>query len=298
MYTRSRGHGRFRCVAFSVVEVLVSITIVSVLVALLLPTMKVVRKSADSIKCASFLRSWGVSFNMYAADNKGYYPISWINNSDHWLNFMGPYVEKSWMSYDPVTTAKRIDRKKAGCPHYAKFVHPANSLYRCFPYSYNAGRFDYPYANPGYHIKGIPEWPAGWTAGVHWDPAGMAQRYNQETNAHLYASIPPTVLYKKPAESVTMFCGIAASWRYMSMPYAWWFSGGGGADWDVKTGDYLYTDDNGISAYDYNGAPLGVHAGQDNYLFMDGHVESLGLDDPNLNRYVYNGIPNVNNPYR
>jgi prepilin-type N-terminal cleavage/methylation domain-containing protein/prepilin-type processing-associated H-X9-DG protein len=298
MYTISAIRGGRRRNGFSLVEVLVTIAVLSVLIALLLPTAQSARQSAQSIKCVGQLRSWGMSFQLYTADNGGFYPLSWLNNSDHWLNFMAPYVEKSWMSYEPMTFAKRIDNKKAGCPYYAKFKHPANPLFRNFPYAYNAGRFDYPYANPAYHIKGIPEWPAGWDAGVNWDPAGIAQRYNQETNAHKYCATPPTLLYKKQAQCVTMFCGIAACWRYMSFPYAWWFSGGGGADWEVRTGDYLYTDENGISAYDYNAAPLGVHNGKDSYLFMDGHVESLGLNDPNLNRYVYNEIPNVNNPYR
>jgi prepilin-type processing-associated H-X9-DG protein len=279
-------------------EVMVTVAVMSIMIALLLPTLQVARQSMNTLKCAGTLRSWGVSFQLYTADSGGFYPFSWLNNSDHWLNFMAPYVDKSWMTYEGATWAKRINVTNAGCPSYMKFVHPANGMYRIFPYSYNAGRFDYPYANPSYHIRGIPEWPSGWTAGVNWDPWGVSVRYNMITNVEKYANTPPTQLYKKQGQCVTMFCGLASCWRYMSTPYAWWFSGGGGADWDVRTGDYLYTDGNGISAYDYNGAPLAVHNGKDNYLFMDGHVESLSIEDPNLNMYVYNEIPNCNNPYR
>ena len=92
------------------------------------------------------------------------------------------------------------------------------------------------------------------------------------------------------------------------------------------TGDVgdMYCPKTGISLSVYNSAPAGVHGygrkskwvwfgistngffrgwtivgdGKDNYLFMDGHVEALSLEDPNLNRYVYNEIPNLNNPYR
>lgn len=304
---------------FSLVELLVALAALSVMAALLTPALQSARQSADVLKCAAGLRSWGVAFQMYAADNGGFYPFSWINNSDNWTMWMAPYVESGWLTYDPVTFAKRLDPQKCGCPGYRRFSHPYNSLFRAFPYAYNGGRFDYPYSNPGAHIKGNADYPDGWSAGMPgWDPYGVATRYNTMPNAEKICHVPPNQLYTRPAQCVTLFCGIASSWRYRSTPWVGWLSNGGGMDWDVCTGDGLVTDGNGISAYDYNAAPAGVHKhrgfdwywsaglgawitipqGRDNYLFMDGHVETLDVLDPNVSKYVYNQIPNLNNPYR
>jgi prepilin-type N-terminal cleavage/methylation domain-containing protein/prepilin-type processing-associated H-X9-DG protein len=290
---------------FSLYEVIIAVAIVSIATALLVPAVAKAKKAATGMQCAGNLRGWGIAFQLYAADNRGFYPFGWINNSDHWLSFMAPYVEERWMSYDPVTFAKRMDRKKAGCPVYAKFQHP-DPLFRAFPYSYNAARFDYPFSSPASFVRGNSLYPAGWRAGINWDPYGVAHRYNGMTNVETRTNVSPTQLYTKPVHCVTMFCGLASTWRYMSTPYAWWFSGGGGADWDIRTGDSAATGTNptedaagsALKAFDYNGAPTGVHNGSDNYLFMDGHVETLDLNNPNLSRFVYNQIPNNNNPYR
>lgn len=313
--------------AFSMVEIMVVIAVMSILVALLIPGVQAAKKSAQSIKCAGNLRQWGVALSLYATDNGGFYPLSWINNSDHWLSFVASYVDDNWMTYDPISFAKRIDNEKAGCPYYSKFVDPLDPDFKAFPYAYNAARFDYPYADLSYaenipggpyrRIKGRPDWPAGWagwngpTDTGHWDVDAMGLRYNGSSVIEPLIHVPPTLLYKKQSQCVSMFCGVAACWRAFSIPYNWWFSKGGGSDWNVRTGNSgtlppgagggfttPVTDAHGISAYDENAAPLGVHNGKDNYLFMDGHVETLKLDDPNLSRLVYNEIPNNNNPYR
>ena len=310
------------------VEVLVVVAVIAIMVALLIPSIQSAKKSAEAVKCAGKLRCWGVALSLYATDNRGFYPLSWINNSDHWLSFVASYVDDGWMSYNPVTFAKRIDLDKAGCPYYAKFVDPIDPDFKAFPYAYNAARFDYPFADlayaenlaggPGKRIKGRPDYLPGWVGWngpipdlAHWDVDAMSLRYNGMGQIEHYVNVPPTILYKKQSQCVTMFCGVAACWRYFSMPYNWWFSKVGGADWEVRTGNSgtlppgsggndpnPAVDGNGIMAYDENAAPLGCHNGKDNYLFMDGHVESLALDNPNLNRYVYNEIPNLNNPYR
>jgi prepilin-type N-terminal cleavage/methylation domain-containing protein/prepilin-type processing-associated H-X9-DG protein len=310
---------------FSLVELLVVAAILSVLAAVLVPSLQKARQTAQTVECAGRLRSWGVSFQLYSCENGGFYPLSWINNSDHWLAFMAPYVNDAWMSYDPSTFAKRIDRSKCGCPGYLKFNHP-DSAFRPFPYAYNAARFDYPYANLGRRIKGTPEKPEGWggypgfpAPSDSWDVYGIAHRYNGMSNVERVVNVPPAVLYTKPGQCVTLFCGVASTWCYLSFPWAGWLSMGGGSDWDVITGDGLVTDGNGVSAYGYNAAPAGIHShrgkdwhwhsgigawilvpkGRDNYLFMDGHVETLdNLEAAKISRYVYNQIPNANNPYK
>ena len=59
---------------FSLVELLVAISIVSILVSLLIPALKRIRVVARQTVCQSQMRQWGLAFESYAASNDGYYP--------------------------------------------------------------------------------------------------------------------------------------------------------------------------------------------------------------------------------
>lgn len=62
--------------AFSLVELLVVLGIISVLIAILLPTLNRVRDHANRAKCAANLRSIGQAMTMYT-QQYGYYPACW-----------------------------------------------------------------------------------------------------------------------------------------------------------------------------------------------------------------------------
>jgi prepilin-type N-terminal cleavage/methylation domain-containing protein/prepilin-type processing-associated H-X9-DG protein len=55
---------------FTLVEILVSIGIVTLLAAIAIPSLRVARARADSAKCVSHLRSLGVALNLYLADHQ------------------------------------------------------------------------------------------------------------------------------------------------------------------------------------------------------------------------------------
>ncbi|MDD2708194.1 MAG: prepilin-type N-terminal cleavage/methylation domain-containing protein [Verrucomicrobiae bacterium] len=60
-----------KCRAFTLVELLVVVGILSLLAALLMPALKSARESAKQAVCMNNLRQIGLTFNQYAADNEG-----------------------------------------------------------------------------------------------------------------------------------------------------------------------------------------------------------------------------------
>ena len=65
---RNRSHG------FTLIELLVVISIIALLIGILLPSLASAREVARSISCASQMRQLAFSAELYAQDNKDYYP--------------------------------------------------------------------------------------------------------------------------------------------------------------------------------------------------------------------------------
>lgn len=59
---------------FTLIELLVVIAVVSILLAILLPSLRVARANARRVVCAARLKQWGVAFECYAAENLSRWP--------------------------------------------------------------------------------------------------------------------------------------------------------------------------------------------------------------------------------
>ena len=65
-----------RLSAFTLTETLVTISIIAILIALLLPALARARDLALQIECASNLRQIGVALEEYSNENRGHYPLT------------------------------------------------------------------------------------------------------------------------------------------------------------------------------------------------------------------------------
>ena len=67
--------------AFSLIELLVTITIIALLAAILLPAFGSAKKKANSVSCQNNVRQLSVITFLYCQDNNDYLPFAWYNDS-------------------------------------------------------------------------------------------------------------------------------------------------------------------------------------------------------------------------
>ena len=70
---RPRG-GAVRLAGFTLVELLVVVSIIALLIGMLAPSLRSARNQAKTVVCASRLKQWGTAFGCYAAENNGVWP--------------------------------------------------------------------------------------------------------------------------------------------------------------------------------------------------------------------------------
>lgn len=125
--------------AFSLMELLVVITIIAVLAAMLLPAVSLVKDAAKATTCLSSLRQVGMSMEAYALDCEGQlvvvayqYPAGSSPARLTWESLLARVVPEAFgevtdisQSYSGTTPKKSILR---GCPSFFPSIEPAMRL--------------------------------------------------------------------------------------------------------------------------------------------------------------------------
>lgn len=100
--------------AFSLIELLIVIAVISVLLAILFPAVSLVREAADQAKCATHLRQLGSATGMFLAEHDNVmYPHTDYNffgkGEKRWYDYLRPYIGKQ-------TTGSINGRASLYCP--------------------------------------------------------------------------------------------------------------------------------------------------------------------------------------
>jgi prepilin-type N-terminal cleavage/methylation domain-containing protein/prepilin-type processing-associated H-X9-DG protein len=112
-----------RVPGFTLVELLVVISIIVILGALLFPVAQGVLQRARAAACVSNLRQISALFPLYAMDNDGYVPLSIDGAVQPWYRYLYPYIQVTNMA-----ASQSIFR----CPGKGKSSDPTDISGHCY----------------------------------------------------------------------------------------------------------------------------------------------------------------------
>ena len=148
---------------FTLVELLVVISIMSLLMSILMPSLNKARRLATRIKCASNLHTTGIALFCYAGDYNGKYPLGLPDGS--WP--MGAMALPTKDGYVPIGQAALVahnylaDFRVLYCPQHEKIYNDRSSIFttkQWVPSNWGMTYLSYPYWVGFRHKYLTPNW--------------------------------------------------------------------------------------------------------------------------------------------
>jgi len=91
---------------FTLVELLVVISIIAMLLSILMPSLNKARKAAQGVVCGSNQRQLSMGMRLYSENNKGRAPAFGMAAGDYWQYKIAPYLNSKEYAKDPVKALK------------------------------------------------------------------------------------------------------------------------------------------------------------------------------------------------
>ncbi len=253
---------------FTLVELLVVIAIVGLLVALLLPALGSVRESANRTMCASRMRQCGIAMHTYAESHGGYLPRvtgHGLDADESWLTKLGPYLEEVNMMLICPSDPEGDYRRKNNLTSYALN-------------GFCAQIDDEDHDDEDHDDED------------HDDEDHDDEDHDDEDHEHSPLAGAHANLHRLSSASTTILLFEAATGAHGDHVDSWdWFSEDAHADHDhageEHTGHELFEEISTEIAVDR-------HADGANYLYADGHVESI--ESEQIHDWIHQGTEAVN----
>jgi prepilin-type N-terminal cleavage/methylation domain-containing protein/prepilin-type processing-associated H-X9-DG protein len=111
---------------FTLVELLVSVFIIGVVIAILLPAIQMAREAARRVQCQSQLRQWGVALEQHV-QTRGKYPPGYrmVSPTGTCIAPLLPFLEQEATNYDPALDWDHVRNRQAVTARLAILICPS-----------------------------------------------------------------------------------------------------------------------------------------------------------------------------
>ncbi|MCD6364407.1 MAG: prepilin-type N-terminal cleavage/methylation domain-containing protein [Planctomycetes bacterium] len=130
-----------RQAAFTLIEMLVAISVIAVLVSLVAPSLRAARRRTRAVQCLSTLKNLGVAMTLYHKDNDdAFWPFMSDPNPQHPVYFWGKVSDPVDTTRSPFMQYCSHDLKALQCPEqpWGSYIAQAGVSEPTTNYGYNA----------------------------------------------------------------------------------------------------------------------------------------------------------------